>query len=630
MFAFSLTFWSQAVIAEVYAFQMLCTAAVLGCLLAWDARGERRWLFASALVYGLCCTHHGMSALLVPGLLYFALTSRYRRQFVRELPRALPLLLLPLCLYLYLPLAALRNPPSNWGDACNWPNFIAHVTGQQYHYLMFHLTRAQRWAHLRQYAGLGLTGSRGLLPIQFTPGFLWLAPLGAWSLSRRQPRLFGLTLLIYLVDIVYALNYWVIDVDVYYLPSHLIVALWIACGLRQAGVWLGLLWRKLALAPSRRTALNRACAGILLVMPLTLLYANWGLNDNREDWTALMYARAALATLKPNAVLLGEGDNEYFPVLYTRFVEKRRPDVTVLELNNAWSPWRLRLVTRLRAEGLRVEVPASFKRDHNRDYVDNSLLKRLVADNIRSRPVYVLAAPEFLHQAWLAEVLAPYHRVAATNLPSFELTYRPPQLAVAAPRPGREKRVRFTAFQRQGPAANKLQLTACDVEPRNAGGVPLLRMTYDWQINDPVVARRATVCVLFTDAMGEYQRNPDGSPAFENTHPLAYGAGQGLPGLPRTLRESFTLYVPPGEWNRRLHVRIAVALDGRLLTTSREGARWADVGEFRVTAPGEKPQRLAIARPWSTGDDGLDSFFAPHGGGSAPAGRECRSASSGA
>ncbi|MGI8970673.1 MAG: glycosyltransferase family 117 protein, partial [Dehalococcoidia bacterium] len=90
-FAYSRTFWSQSVIAEHYPFAILCIAAVLGCVLAWDRRGERCWLFTSAVVYGFCLTHHMMSLLLAPGLLYFALTSRHRSQFLRELPRTVPL-----------------------------------------------------------------------------------------------------------------------------------------------------------------------------------------------------------------------------------------------------------------------------------------------------------------------------------------------------------------------------------------------------------------------------------------------------------------------------------------------------------------------------------------------------------
>ena len=50
-------FHQQATIAEVYAFHMLLSAALLVCVLAWDRRGERRLLGAAALLYGLCLSH---------------------------------------------------------------------------------------------------------------------------------------------------------------------------------------------------------------------------------------------------------------------------------------------------------------------------------------------------------------------------------------------------------------------------------------------------------------------------------------------------------------------------------------------------------------------------------------------
>src|SRR5205085_8431889 len=153
------------------------------------------------------------------------------------------------------------------------------------------------WRQLGRYAGFGAGTGSGFLAAQF-PGVLWLAAIGAWSLARRRRRLFALTLLIYLVDVAYALNYYIFDVDVYYLPSHLMVAIWIACGVSQAGGWLGLLWRRIALPPAKRRPLNRLLAPSLLVLPLMLLTTNWEANDHHEDWSAMMYARAALAPLQ--------------------------------------------------------------------------------------------------------------------------------------------------------------------------------------------------------------------------------------------------------------------------------------------------------------------------------------------
>jgi hypothetical protein len=112
-------------------------------------------------------------------------------------------------------------------------------------------------------------------------------------------------------------------------------------------------------------------------------------------------------------------------------------------------------------------------------------------------------------------------------------------------------------------------------------------MTYYWRVDESPV-RPTTVCVLFTDAVGNYQRKPDGSPEFQNIHPLAYGLGQRSVKLPRTLRETFTLYVPTGEWDTPLHMRLAVAQDGKFLSTGTGSTPWVDVGEV-PPLPGTAP-----------------------------------------
>jgi hypothetical protein len=593
LFAFSQTFWSQAVIGEVYAFQMFCTAAVVVCVLQWNRRGDRRWLFASALVYGLCCTHHGMSALLLPGLLFFALSSRHRAQFVRELPRTLPLFLLPLGLYVYLPVAALRNPPANWGDPLSWPNFLDHVTGQQYHYLMFHMTAARLWGQLQAYAGTGV--KRGLLTEQYPPGLLWLAPLGAWSLGRRRPRLLGLLLLIYLADLLYAFNYDVSDVEVYYLPSHLVVALWIGCGIRHSVLCLCQVWRRIRLPAVRRHVADRAMAAVLLLFPLLLLRANWKLNDEHSDYSALLYAHALLTTLKPHTLLLGDGDYGYFPLLYARFVEHQRPDVAMLQIRDALSPGCLRLVTRLSREGVRIRVPARFPH-YPPHSLHCSLFKQVIADNIVGRPLYVLWTQELLREPALTAAVAPYYQVSTSNLPGAQLLLRPPQLGVAHPHPQHVQRLCFGTASKEGAGAS-LEFLGYDLGSVATDDLPLLRITYYWRINNPQTPGQARVWVIFTDQAGGYRQGENGYPEFHNIHPLAYGLGSKHEHVPESIEETYTLSVPPADWNRPLHVRVAVESGGRFLPWSGHTSNWAEIGQLNYEPTTLRLPQLAAARP---------------------------------
>ena len=80
-FAFSDSFWFNAVEGEVYAMSSLCTAAVVWLMLKWEARADQadsdKWLILIAYVIGLSIGVHLLNLLALPAL---ALLYYYRRQ----------------------------------------------------------------------------------------------------------------------------------------------------------------------------------------------------------------------------------------------------------------------------------------------------------------------------------------------------------------------------------------------------------------------------------------------------------------------------------------------------------------------------------------------------------------------
>ncbi|MGI4739211.1 MAG: glycosyltransferase family 117 protein [Janthinobacterium lividum] len=80
-FAFSDSFWFNAVEGEVYAMSSLCTAAVVWLMLKWEARASEadsdKWLILIAYVIGLSIGVHLLNLLALPAL---ALVYYYRRQ----------------------------------------------------------------------------------------------------------------------------------------------------------------------------------------------------------------------------------------------------------------------------------------------------------------------------------------------------------------------------------------------------------------------------------------------------------------------------------------------------------------------------------------------------------------------
>src|SRR5215204_3747155 len=116
-FGLSGTFWSQAVIAEVYTFEAFLVALVILFVLLWRDRRDDRYLLLSAFLVGLSLTHHLTSVLLVLALPAFVFLID-RRVFSRTglMLKSLGLFLLGLLPLLYLPVRALMHAPLNEAD----------------------------------------------------------------------------------------------------------------------------------------------------------------------------------------------------------------------------------------------------------------------------------------------------------------------------------------------------------------------------------------------------------------------------------------------------------------------------------------------------------------------------------
>src|SRR5262249_34751511 len=143
-------------------------------------------------------------------------------------------------------------------------------------------------------------------------------------------------------------------------PSHLIVALWIGCGLRELGALAARSWRRFRIDFPARRRLALLFGAVSLCLPLLLVSLNWHAIDQRRDRDALHVARSILDALKPNAVLLAGGDDWWMPVIYTQYVERRRPDVILIPLQDMAIRGHFRLVKRFASPQLRVRAPADY------------------------------------------------------------------------------------------------------------------------------------------------------------------------------------------------------------------------------------------------------------------------------
>ena len=186
---------------------------------------DRRMFLLCGLI-GLGLAHHRTTALLLPAVVFYLLWSVPGIWRPRRIWFGWGLALLsPLLLYLYLPIRATMGVHDLHGSYMNtWQGFWDHVLARGYvgffeqNPLAIHRSLGDRWQLFRQqvgFAGLAL----GLL------GLAWLV-----DRKGRPAKAWILVGLVFLSNLVFAVNYRVGDSQVYLLPCFLCLALYVGAG----------------------------------------------------------------------------------------------------------------------------------------------------------------------------------------------------------------------------------------------------------------------------------------------------------------------------------------------------------------------------------------------------------------
>ncbi len=297
-FAVGQTFWENAVIAEVYATQILLAVLILFFALHYAARPTRHSLYALAFVMGLGLAHHRLLLLIYPAIaLYVLLNDRSILKNWAILARALFFLLLPFTFYLYLPLrGAVGSADGTYQNTL--PGFFEWVMASQYSVFL-----TQNPLHIERDAAFYVT----LFQQQFTTAGLALAACGIVWLARK-PREWIWLAAAFIPVAVFAFNYHVADVQVFFLLPFLLFAIFIGAGIDA----LLTLISKFQIPNSNFDFLPFAfyllLAVLVLIVPVNLLQTNYPTNDLSDHWDAHDYGLDILnQPLESNATIIGIG-----------------------------------------------------------------------------------------------------------------------------------------------------------------------------------------------------------------------------------------------------------------------------------------------------------------------------------
>jgi hypothetical protein len=465
LFSFSPVLWSQAVITEVYAPNAFMLALTLYLFLAWGERLRRGlgasgqdakaslMFFLGCLVFGLSLGTHLSNLALAPALAaYVFLLRRLGPVRWRLLLLGGGLIGLGACQFVWLPLRAstlnddlmLRYKPD---DARNVYNYV------------FNVFQDIRFAFPVQALPERLSVYAGLLRDNFGIWGIALALVGTWDMCRRHRAAFCLLAIAYVIEVGYFLEYNVPDISVFFLPAHLVVAVWVAFGVRL------LLASARSLAPwqlaARATISLTFC--VVFAVPLSVqLVDGWSQNDHSGDTTVKDFYQQVFPALPQNSVLLGRPGVPGFDLFHYYVTSAARPDIDVPQLRSPYG------------------VPAS---------------------ELAGRPLFLTLPPDSvsLHQQlpdglWFAPVLAgPSAYVSWLGghpLTLYEARPQPPAFVVDGARPQH-----VVAREMDG-----VRLLGFDVDATQVAAGDALHLKLYWQIDKPPALDLYKVSLTLGDA----------------------------------------------------------------------------------------------------------------------------------
>jgi tetratricopeptide (TPR) repeat protein len=308
--------WAQSLIAKVYTLNVFFVVLCLILLVLWNERKNIRHLYVFSLVFGLSLTnHYPLMLLCLPAFLVIILKN-IKLLRPRECLNALFFLCLGLTVYLYLPIRAALNPPSNWGNPHTMKGFLDHVFRQQYKLL--ELTRQVTAADK-----IGFAANFGReLWAQFG---IFLAPMlfGAVVFYKENRLYFASFITLFLLNcagLIFVLHFnynpeRVSIVNAYYAPSYLIGCVFLAFGLKHiAG--RGLLFKLLTL--------------VVIGYNFSLAWAD---NMERNNFLAYDYGKNVVSYLKKDSTVFIQqaGDESLFSTLFVNKVLGKRPDLKIYD-----------------------------------------------------------------------------------------------------------------------------------------------------------------------------------------------------------------------------------------------------------------------------------------------------------
>jgi hypothetical protein len=432
--AFSHPFWSHSLVAEVYSLHAFLTCLIILLLLYWNEKKDFRYLYSSALVYGISAGNHATVAFFLPAilLLFFLWTPKIMREGSfsslpgstgRHLAICIAFFLLGLSVYSYLPVRSFAEPSFDWGNPETLEGFLFQVTDRKDAHTHFSSLKESLSAEQGQQSLLGSATNQmsGLaikiwhmiwallsdVQIHLSPvsalGFL----IGAVICYKKDRALFIFFLALVAGNVAFFVN-WRKES---FFPSYIVVSLFTSVTLyyvlrARAPSSASTLAPPAALLPERVDWRRLAWLGLFLLIPWTALI-NYYKVDRSGHYFAETLGKKIYLSLPDNAVFIT--GLSWFNYYYAKDIQRLRDDVTAISSWDLLSENPPSWLTRRRFPDLDLPDPANYRFETRQKISDYS--QELFDRNGINRPIVLEQNETFYEQTTLTNSFKPYRNV---------------------------------------------------------------------------------------------------------------------------------------------------------------------------------------------------------------------------
>ncbi len=319
--AFSQIFWLQTVSAEVYPLHNFFVALIIRLLIYWDCNKNLSTLSLFSFVVGLSFLNHMQTVMMAPAVFFFLIYSDRKGLLNPKTLLTISILFLfALTAYIYLPIRTNAGAAIHWGDPDTLKNFwnVASGANHRSNYIFgqsisYYLLRSKD-AFVMVYNQLGI--------------IILVALWGLIKLKEYRWKIFYVAIIFFDFFYTIFLNIVFIEITAFNLPTLIVLSVLSGIGINH------ILNKFKEMETSGRIMVYHPIVVFCCIIPAILLLSNYTVCDQSRNYIGFEHPVNAFRTVNHSGTLMVDGDNNIFPIVYARIVERMREDINLHDKNN--------------------------------------------------------------------------------------------------------------------------------------------------------------------------------------------------------------------------------------------------------------------------------------------------------